>query len=649
MTRLDMDIETFSSNDILNGVYKYADADDFEILLLSYAYDFGEVKTIDLTKEELPDDLTEDILHGDTKLCAWNAAFERVCLSRYFRDKGLIEGFLPPERWDDPMVRARELGLPASLKRCAEYLKMDEQKDAAGTQLINYFSKPCKPTKANGKRTRNLPEHDPERWAEYVYYNAQDVRTQMAIAKEVEKYGMHEREWDHFYLDQHMHDRGVGVDMALAEQAVEIDEEIRSEGLERMKELTGLDNPNSVKQLKDWLKEQGHDFPTLGKKVVQAYVDGGLVKGKAKEVLELRLSLSNSSTKKYLRVEEATCRDGRLHGILQFYGANRTGRYAGRLLQVQNLPRNHMTLLDEARTFVKRGDRETLELLFDDVPDVLKQLIRTVLVAKEGHTFIVSDFSAIEARVIAWLAGEQKVLKAFRDHGKIYEATASHMFNIPLDEVDKDMRQRGKVATLACGYQGGKGALIAMGALEMGIPENELQGLVDQWRRANSKIVDFWYDTERLAMTAVRDHKPQRGPQGLKFYMRGTYLFIQLPSGRSLAYPNARLEDGKFGEKIVFDGQGTKVMFEKQDTYGGKLVENIVQATARDILAEALQRLEARGFPVVFHVHDEAIAEVPKDTHTVEEMNEIMAIQPDWAEGLPLNAEGFSSDYYMKD
>lgn len=654
MKTLNIDIETYSDNEISNGVYKYVDTPNFEVLIFAYAVDGGETVELDLTKTSLPEDIIDALTDQSIKKIAYNASFERVCLSKHLY--GEEDKYLPPEQWECTKVWADELGLPGSLKRCAEYLGLEEQKDAAGTQLINYFSKPCKPTKANGQRTRNLPEHDTEKWDKFVAYCGQDVRTEMAIGDFLKPYKLPDREWEHYYLDQHVHDRGVKIDLDLANQAVEIDNEMRAEGLEKMKTLTGLENPNSVAQLKEWLEGKGHPMETLGKKIVQEMIESGEVTGDVKEVLETRISLSNSSTKKYVMMQDATRSDGKMHGLLQFYGANRTGRWAGRLLQVQNLPRNYIASLDDARELVKRGERDSLEMVYEDVQDILKQLIRTGIVAKDGHRFIISDFSAIEARVIAWFAGEKWVIDAFNEHGKIYEATAAQMFDLgPVTEYDwkstegKAMRQRGKVATLALGYQGGKGSLVSMGALEMGIPEDELQDLVDVWRTTNSNIVKLWKETERFVKKALSSGQVVRGHQGLKFFKKEDFLFIQLPSGRKLSYCKPRLEPGKYGQKITYEGQGSKVYFVREDTYGGKLVENIVQATARDVLAEAMLRLNAAGFPIVFHVHDEVIAECKHDKHSLDEMNDILSQTPDWADGLPLAAEGFETEYYQKD
>lgn len=554
------------------------------------------------------------------------------------------------------MVHSNELGLPASLGQCARYLNIEQQKDTRGTQLINYFSKPCKPTKANGHRTRNLPEDAPDKWQTFIDYCVQDVVVEMAIAEKLNRFPVKESEWELYALDQQINDRGAEIDHEFASSAIELMNELTEINMNKLKEVTGLDNPNSLKQFKEWLAEQGTPFDSLGKDLVVKALELGELPEVVSEALRLRLSLSNSSTKKYLMMDGARCSDGRIHGILQFYGANRTGRWAGRLLQVQNLPRNYLDEIGFARELVKAKDTEAIEWFYDEVPDTLKQLIRTGLIAKEGHRFIVSDFSAIEARVIAWYAKENWVLDVFKTHGKIYEATAAQMFHLgAVEDYDwkshegKDMRQRGKIAQLALGYQGGVGALKAMGALDQGIPESELQDIVDRWRGANKEIVRFWYDTQKSVIQCLQNGGVTKGPRGLKFFKKGGFLFIQLPSGRKLAYAKAHIEEGKYGDAVFYEGQGDKVMFTKQQTYGGKLVENIVQATARDVLGEAMLRLDQEGFPIVFHVHDEAVAEVPDGKRSIEEMNQIISVNPDWSEGLPLSAEGFETKYYMKD
>lgn len=640
MRHLNIDIETYSSNDIKNGVYKYADAEDFEILLFAYSVDGGEVECLDLTKQDLPDDIREMLFDKEVRKHAFNAQFERVCLSRYLG----VPSYLDPSQWQCTMVLAQELGLPSSLERCANYLNLAQEKDAAGKNLIKYFSIPCKPTKVNGGRTRNLPEHDPEKWQMFIDYCVQDVVVEMAIAEKLEAIPVNEREWDYYACDQRINDRGVELDTELVESALYC-KDLKMESLSKeLKDITGLDNPNSRAQLLPWLKEKGYSASALTKSDVENEIKSA--EGELKRVLELKLQTAMSSLKKYEAMERAMCSDNRVHGLLQFYGASRTGRWAGRVVQVQNLARNYLSDLDDARNFVKKRDIDAVEILYDSLNDTLKQLIRTALIAKDGADFYVSDFSAIEARVIAWFAGEKWRLEVFATHGKIYEASASQMFGIPIEEVDKGLRQKGKIAELALGYQGGPGALKQMGALNMGLEEGELQGLVDDWRRANPNIVQFWKDVQRAATKALKTRRPIKLGK-LSFNYRKGFLLIKLPSGRNLAYARAKVESGDYGDKISYEGQGDKAYFTKQETYGGKLVENIVQATARDILAEALLRIEEAGHDVVFHVHDEAIIEGAG--MTIEEVNNLMAQAPDWAEGLPLNSEGYVTKYYMKD
>lgn len=905
MKRLNIDIESYSDVDLFkHGVYRYVDSPNFEILICAYAIDGGEVVSIDMTQEELPDELLEALEDPNVLKPAYNAQFERVCFGKY------IGHNLDPAQWRCTMVHAAQLGLSGSLDAVSKYLGLDETKDAAGKALIRFFSLPCKPTKANGMRTRNYPKDDPEKWQQFIEYCEQDVRAEMAIGDELEAYPVKDSEWELYALDQRINDRGVLTDNALVEGAVQIMEDYSADINGKMKDLMGIDNPNSLMQFKAWLTEQGYDFPGLGKELVKEALKNGDVSGKAKTALEMRLNASISSVKKYQLMHDIECEDERIHGLLQFYGAGRTGRWAGRLVQVQNLPRNYLEDLDTARTLVKAKDWELLQLCYESVPDTVKQLIRTALIAKEGHTFYVSDFSAIEARVIAWYAGEQWRLDVFNTGGDIYKNSAAAMFHIPLEDIDKELRQRGKVSELACiaegqlvltdsglkpietistkdrlwdgtswvahegliykgqkevlsyeglvatadhivwedcgqgkyrqvhfgdasarrahlaktgdgrhavrlgeshkpgkemerrlarsygarrvsrlrkdilvaslqsdqgkieglsnvfptaansevvgpsvhgsettlhkskrpglqelwrsrnrvslrfgigsralhdrglrlsgksgtrnrphrcggslregqpslgnassklhqptavfdilnagpnnrftvsdvlvhncGYQGGPGALVAMGAIKMGVPEEELQGLVDAWRKASPNIVNLWSDVQEAAFEAVESRKVVKlEKQRLVFFMKAGTLFIKLPSGRNLAYPNAKLERGKFGMVIKYDGKGEKVGFVRLETYGGKLVENIVQATARDILGDALIRLDKVGFEIVFHVHDEIVAEVPKDSHySIEDMNEIMGQSVDWAPGLPLRSDGYTTDYYKKD
>lgn len=638
LKHLSIDIETFSSNDIKDGVYKYVDAPDFEILLFAYSFDGGDVECLDLTKEELPEEIKQAILSNDVIKHAFNAQFERVCLGKHLGVR------LDPAEWRCTMVHAQELGLPASLERCALYLSLAEEKDTAGKNLIKYFSVPCKPTEANGGRIRNLPEHDPEKWEKFAEYCRQDVVVEMAIAEKLSALPVHEREWDYYAADQAINDRGVALDKKLVQSALYC-KDVKMEMLfDELRAITGLDNPNSRTKLLPWLKAHGYAPDSLTKADIQLALRTAT--GELKRVLELKLQTAMSSLKKYEAMERAVCSDGRVHGLLQFYGASRTGRWAGRVVQVQNLARNYLKDLDDARNFVKKRDIDAVEILYDSLNDTLKQLVRTAFVAEGGKEFYVSDFSAIEARVIAWYASEKWRLDVFSTHGKIYEASASQMFHIPIEEVDKELRQKGKIAELALGYQGGPGALKQMGALEMGVAEDELQNLVDDWRRANPKIVQFWKDVQKAAIKAIRTRAVVKLGR-LKFKYRKGFLLIQLPSGRSLAYAKAKLEAGDYGDRIIYEGQGDRAYFTKQETYGGKLVENIVQATARDILAEAILRLEKAGYSVVFHVHDECIVE--SSGTNIETINNLMAQCPKWAEGLPLNSEGYVTKYYKKD
>ncbi|HEL1569404.1 DNA polymerase [Streptococcus suis] len=640
MRHLNIDIETYSSNDIKDGVYKYVDAPDFEVLLFAYSLDGGPVECIDLTRQNLPFEIQKAIFSDEVRKSAFNAQFERVCLSKHFD----APYYLDPSQWRCTMVHAQELGLPSSLEKCASYLNLAQEKDTAGKNLIKYFSVPCKPTKANGGRTRNLPEHDPEKWQMFIDYCKQDVVVEMAIAERLSVLPVANREWDFYTADQRINDRGVALDAELVESALYCKDVKMDMLFDELRSTTGLDNPNSRAQLLPWLKTHGYSASGLTKADVQKELK--TASGELKRVLELKLQTAMSSLKKYEAMERAVCSDGRVHGLLQFYGASRTGRWAGRVVQVQNLARNYLKDLDDARNYVKARDIEAVEILYDSLNDTLKQLVRTAFVAEGDKEFYVSDFSAIEARVIAWYAKEQWRLEVFSTHGKIYEASASQMFHIPIEDVDKELRQKGKIAELALGYQGGPGALKQMGALEMGVAEDELQSLVDDWRRANPGIVQFWKDVQTAAVKALRTKAVIKLGR-LRFKYSKGFLLIQLPSGRQLAYARAKLEDGDYGPKLTYEGQGDKAYFTKQETYGGKLVENIVQATARDILAEAILRLEKNGYPVVFHVHDECIVEA-RDT-TIETINELMAQAPDWADGLPLNSEGYVTKYYKKD
>lgn len=639
MKTLNIDIETRSGNEIKYGVRKYVDSDDFAILLFAYSIDGGEVETFDFANgEQLPTKIVEALTDPKVIKTAFNAAFERTCIARAMGNKPL-----PPNQWRDTMIWGMELGLPASLEQMAKYLKVPQQKDTEGKRLIRKY---CIPKKDGSF----CEEYDSDDWELFKSYVAQDVRAEMSIAEELAPYPIADSEWELWALDQNINDRGVGIDMDLVRAALLLDEETSAVAKEQLKTLTGLDNPNSVLQLKKWLGEQGLQVQSLGKEQVTEILSDAETPNLVREALLLRQATSNASIKKYDMLNNATCRDDRIHGILQFYGATRTGRWAGRLLQVQNLPRGSLKPheLATARDFVKTSDMEALDMIWGDVPEVLKSLIRSALIPSEGHEFIVSDFSAIEARVIAWLAGEEWVLDTFREGHDIYKATANQMFHLGgVDKVDKSMRQRGKVATLALGYQGGTGALQAMGALKMGIKEDELQGLVNAWRKANPNIVKFWRRVEAAAKRALEfGTKVSLRDTGISFYVRDHFLMIGLPNGRSIAYANATLEDGR----IRYEGKSmTSSTFQKLETYGGKLVENIVQATARDVLGESMIRLEKLGYKIVAHVHDEVILDVPIGVTNIDEINEQMAINPEWTEGLPLAAAGFRSDFYMKD
>lgn len=639
-----IDIETYSSAPLPRcGVYRYCDAPDFEILLFSYAFDDEPVQTIDLARgETLPKEVISALEDPDIIKVAYNAQFERVCLSRY------LGHWLDPHQWRCTMVMAAYLTLPGRLADAAVALGTTEKKMEEGKDLIRYFSVPCKPSKTNGGRTRNLPTDAPEKWAVYRQYNAQDVETERAIRKALEKYSLPEQEWELYALDQQINDRGVRVDKKLVKNAIAVDAVFAQAAYQRAKELTGLENPGSVNQLKAWLADQDMPMESLAKKIVQekaAQTDGIVA-----ELLNLRLELSKTSVKKYEAMARCVCRDGRVHGLLQFYGANRTGRWAGRLVQAQNLPQNHLPDLELARDIVKIGDEELLDTLFASVPGTLSELIRTAFIPKDGCRFLVADFSAIEARVLAWLANEEWVLEEFRGQGKIYEATASRMFHIPQESIVKgnpnyEYRQKGKQATLSCGYGGGVGALKAMGAK---MPEEEMQPLVDAWRAANPNIVAFWNALDRAARAIIRRKTSARIGK-VALYWQDDKMFARLPSGRNLCYQSPHFTENRFGsDAIGYYAPNAAGQMVVQETFGGKLAENATQAIARDILAHALLTLEKNGYPVIFHVHDEAVIEMPIGQGSLEEACRLMAIAPDWAENLPLRADGYECAYYQK-
>ncbi|UED81925.1 DNA polymerase [Lysinibacillus sp. CD3-6] len=669
MNTLNIDIETYSSYDLKKvGVYKYCEAPDFDILIFAYSVDGHPTVTIELARgESIPPEIIEALVSPKVLKKAFNAQFERVALTQYlirnsyyfveeYESAFSKQGFLSPKQWRCTMVDAMKAGLPATLKGAALALELDEQKDSAGTHLINFFSKPRKPTK-NDKRTRNMPEDDLEKWNAFVEYCRQDVETEKAVGYAVDPYLNLGSKSDKFemalyHLDQEINDRGVLLDMSVVDGALAIDETYKAKLMGWGKKITWLENPNSPKQLMEWFKEQGLELPNLTKDTVKTYIQK--TDGDIRTMLEIRQELSKTSTAKFVTMKAAVCADGRVRGLLQFYGASRTGRWAGRLVQVQNLPQNKISDIEIAREIVANADIETLEMLYDQVPFVLSQLIRTAFVPVVKKTFAVSDFSAIEARVIAWLAGERWRLEVFNTHGKIYEASAAQMFKVPIETIDKGspLRQKGKVAELALGYQGGENALISMGALEMGIEQTELKPLVDAWRKANPKIKKLWWDIEAAAMRAIENPGEVISfNKGMKFFMLHGSLMMHLPSGRRLCYYKARLQDHKTFEgkqEIVFWGvDGTTKAWCETSTYGGKLTENAVQAIARDCLAMSMLRLDKEGYPIVMHIHDEAVME--SDVDTIAIIEEIMGRPISWAEGLPLEADGFETPFYKKD
>lgn len=662
MKNLEIDIETYSSVSLQKcGVYKYAEADDFEILIFGYSVDSGEVKVVDLAcGEEIPAEVLDALTDERVIKWAFNAQFERVCLSRYLADRGVsldpfhdnhplsqeCARFLNPESWKCSMVWSAYMGLPLSLEGVGAVLGLEKQKLSEGKDLIRYFSVPCNPTKANGGRTRNLPEHDPEKWSRFKAYNARDVETEMQIQQRLVKFPVPDEVWDEYHIDQEINDRGILVDMDFVKQAIAIDEKSRSRLMSDMQELTELDNPNSVVQMKEWLSNNGVETDTLGKKVVAAIIKE--TEGDVSEALSLRQQLAKSSVKKYQAMENAACKDNRCRGMFQFYGANRTGRFAGRLVQLQNLPQNHMPDLEQARALVRSGDYEMLDMLYDDIPDTLSQLIRTAFIPKPGTKFYVADFSAIEARVIAWFAGEQWRTKVFEEGGDIYCASASQMFKVPVEKhgVNGHLRQKGKIAELALGYGGSVGALKSMGALDMGLAEEELQPLVDAWRQSNPHIVSYWWDIDRAVKKAIKERMPQ-SIYGVKIFCQSGMLFITLPSGRNLAYVKPRTGENRFGgESVTYEGVGGTKKWERLESYGPKFVENIVQALSRDILCYAMKTL--RCCNIVAHVHDEIIIEADPRM-SLDVVCEQMGRTPPWAKGLILRADGYETPFYKKD
>ena len=649
MKKLSCDIETFSDVDLIRcGVYKYADSPNFEMLLFAYAADDGDVHIIDIAGgEELPEKIIQAIKSDTVVKTAYNAQFERVCLSRYLK---LPDGeYLNPQSWYCTAVQAAELALPLSLADVGSVLGLERQKMTEGKELIKYFCVPCKPTKSNGNRTRNRPCHDINKWETFKKYCMRDVDVERQIADKLKMYPISDEEHRLYVLDQIINDRGVLVDSELAEQAVKLNSIQTAVAVEQAYMITGLENPNSVTQLKQWLKEKGVEIESLSKKSVKSLADE--TDGDVSEMLKLRLLMAKTSVKKYEAVIRSVCSDNRVHGMMRFCGANRTGRWSGNILQPQNLPQNHLPDLTLARDIVKDGDFEMLDMMFGNVPNVLSELIRTILIPKPNHRFIVADFSAIEARVLAWIAGEQWRIDTFKNGGDIYCASASKMFKVPVEKhgVNGELRQKGKISELACGYGGSVGALKNMGAVEMGVQENELQGLINDWRNANPHIVRFWYEVGNAAMKAIKEKTTVPLGKLVFAYERGI-LFIRLPSGRRLSYIKPRIGTNRFGgDSITYMGINSAKKWDRLETFGGKLTENIVQGTARDLLANALINAANAGYDTVFHVHDEIICEVPNGYGSVDELCKLMCIKPEWADGLPLNADGFECEYYKKE
>ena len=646
MQTLSIDLETYSDQPLAKtGVYRYVESPDFEILLFAYSLDGGSVQQIDLAcGEKIPSEILSALEDETVTKWAFNANFERICLSRFL---GYPTGdYLEPDSWKCSMVWAAYMGLPLSLEGVGAVLGLEKQKLTESKDLIKYFCQPCAPTKTNGQRTRNLPEHAPDKWLAFKRYNIRDVETEMSIQARLLKYPVPDSVWEEYRLDQEINDRGVGLDMELVRQAIQMDGRSRSELTQAMKELTSLDNPNSVQQMKQWLADNGVETDTLGKKAVAELLK--TAPPQLQKVLTLRQQLAKSSVKKYQAMETAVCADGRARGMFQFYGANRTGRWAGRIIQMQNLPQNHLDDLSEARGLVRAGGFDALEMLYEDVPDTLSQLIRTAFVPQENRKFIVADFSAIEARVIAWLAGEKWRQDVFAEGKDIYCASASQMFGVPVEKhgVNGHLRQKGKIAELALGYGGSVGALKAMGALEMGLQEDELPALVSAWRQANPKIVQFWWAVDRAVMDAVARRTTTK-THGIIFSARNGMLFITLPSGRSLSYVKPKIGENRFGgDCITYEGVGGTKKWERIDSYGPKFVENIVQATSRDILCYAMKTL--RCCSIVMHIHDEVVIEADRRM-SLQAVCDQMGRTPPWASGLQLRADGYETDFYKKD
>lgn len=660
MKSLSIDLETFSDVDLnKSGVYRYTESPAFEILLFGFARDDDPVTVLDLTAgDTVPEDVLNALTDETVTKWAFNASFERICLSAYLRKyyperfvtysipEDSVRNYLDPASWRCSMIWSAYLGLPLSLKGVGEALDLEEQKMAEGKELLRYFCTPCKPTKANGGRTRNLPSDAPDKWEVFKKYNCRDVEVEMSIKKHLRNFPVPESVWEEYHIDQEINDRGILVDLEMAEQAIAIDSRSRASLTEKLKKLTGLSNPNSVVQMKDWLSAHGLKTDTLGKKAVASLLE--TAPDDLKEVLKLRQQIAKSSVKKYQAMQNAACRDHRARGMFQFYGANRSGRFSGRLIQLQNLPQNHMPDLAEARALVKNGDYDSLDLLYDSVPNVLSELIRTAFIPRPGMKFIVSDFSSIEARVLAYLSGEQHTMDSFARGEDIYCATASAMFHKPVVKhgINGELRQKGKIAVLACGYGGSVGALKAMGALDMGLQEEELQPIVDAWRAANPHITKFWWDVDRAVKEVIRT-KGTREVRGIRFFYKSQLLFIHLPSGRDLAYVKPMIQPNQYGgESITYMGIGSTKKWERIESYGPKIVENITQAISRDILCYAMRTL-SHCF-ICAHVHDELIIECGMDV-SVDAVCEQMGRTPPWAPGLLLRADGYECEFYKKD
>ena len=661
---MSIDLETYSDIDITKcGAYKYAESDYFEILLFGVSVNGGPVKVYDLAcGDTIPEEILAALSDENITKWAFNASFERICLSNWlnrhcpehFRGYSIPEDpaskYLDPSSWKCTMIWSAYMGLPLSLEGVGAVLKLQDQKLKEGKDLIRYFCKPCKPTKANGGRTRNLPQHDSEKWILFKEYNHRDVEVEIAIKQKLARFPVPDFVWDEYHLDQEINDRGIMIDPEFVSNAIAFDERSRASLMSKMRDITGIDNPNSVQQMKEWLSDRGVEMESLGKKEVAKFVKDsiGNMDGNITEALKLRLQLAKSSVRKYQAMQNVMCSDGRAHGMFQFYGANRSGRWAGRLIQLQNLPQNHIPDLSEARALVRSGDYDTMNLLYNDIPDTLSQLIRTAFIPKPGCKFIVSDYSAIEARVLAHIAGEKWRSKVFAEGKDIYCASASQMFGVPVEKhgINSHLRQKGKIAELALGYGGSVGALKSMGALDNGLQEEELQPLVNAWRQANPNIVHFWWDVDNAVKTTVRQ-RIKTEVRGIRFSYKSGMLFITLPSGRQLAYVKPRIGENRFGgESVTYEGVGATKKWERIESYGPKFVENIVQAISRDLLCFAMRNLSF--CQIVGHVHDEVIIECSPEV-SVQSLCGIMSRSPDWMPGILIRGDGYQCDFYQKD